>query len=413
MNQIYLPTGNEQVSIPTLFTDGRIENINFISMQYRGLVEIDGSETTHQALLKPVMKIDGKDVENTLTWQRESYWIPSFHTKEKDLVWQGEICAPVGERGFYYLLQVKNEGRQIASVEMGLEGGWGRTLHTINESKVMKGSPTVYESGWNGSLMFEFMGEAPLFAFAPMTDEPLDAVSCKVRDQGEGIEYSLLKFLELQPGQEASVCFYWGVGLEEVGAATSAKEMQRKGWQKVKQDTMLWLNDRIRTTGDARLDEVMNVNLFFNYFFATGKSLDTEEDVWVTSRSPRYYVSAAYWDRDSLLWSFPAILITDPKRARQMLDYVFAVQGRNFGVHSRYIDGVVLEPGFELDELCAPVIALDMYLAKTGDWSYLRREFVQESLRISWKNWLLTEIRNGNCTILFCSRQMIRSCIRI
>lgn len=78
--------------------------------------------------------------------------------------------------------------------------------------------------------------------------------------------------------------------------------------------------------------------------------MDTEELVLVTSRSPRYYVSAAYWDRDSLLWSFPTVVDADPALARRMLDYVFGRQRRNLGVHSRYIDGTVLEPGFELDD---------------------------------------------------------------
>ena len=47
-----------------------------------------------------------------------------------------------------------------------------------------------------------------------------------------------------------------------------------------------------------------------------------------------------------------------------MLGYVFGRQRRNIGVHSRFIDGAVLEPGFELDELVAPVLALERY----ADW---------------------------------------------
>ena len=71
----------------------------------------------------------------------------------------------------------------------------------------------------------------------------------------------------------------------------------------------------------------------------------------MTSRSPRYYVSAAYWDRDSLLWAFSG----DSGNGRSLRagnsPYVFTRAGRNLGTHSRYIDGTVLEPGFELDEL--------------------------------------------------------------
>ena len=101
----------------------------------------------------------------------------------------------------------------------------------------------------------------------------------------------------------------------------------------------------------------------------------------MTSRSPRYYVSAAYWDRDSLLWAFPAILAVDSAYAREILTYVFTRQARNFGVHSRFIDGTMLEPGFELDELCAPVIALNRYTEQTGDEAFSKLPVVQEALQ--------------------------------
>jgi hypothetical protein len=94
--------------------------------------------------------------------------------------------------------------------------------------------------------------------------------------------------------------------------------------------------------------------------------------VGVTSRSPRYYVSAAYWDRDAMLWSFPGLLDIDPELARQALDYALGIQLRNTGIHSRFIDGVVLEDGFQLDEGVAPLIAAGAYLRSTGDVEFLR-----------------------------------------
>ncbi|MDQ0338462.1 hypothetical protein J2S00_001246 [Caldalkalibacillus uzonensis] len=380
MTDIYIPTGNEQVSIPTLYTDGRIENINFISMKHRGLIEIAG-HSGDCPLMQPVLRVDGQRISSSLYWEREAYWIPKFICQHDYLIWKGEICAPVGERGFYYLLQVTNTNcTEKQTIEFGLEGCWYRNLHTINESKEINARPTVFESGWNQSIILELVGETPLFALAPITDTELDILQYQ-QDENQSWTYALLKKAILEPGQQMSLCFYWGLGLEEVGAATAAKEMYRKGWQTVKRTTLDWLQQRIKTTTDQRLDEVMNVNLFFNYFFATGKTLDTEEDVLVTSRSPRYYVSAAYWDRDSLLWSLPSILVTDVKRARKMLDYVFTTQRRNIGIHSRYIDGTVLEPGFELDELCAPIIALDRYVCYSGDWGYLEEPHVRQSVQ--------------------------------
>ena len=149
--------------------------------------------------------------------------------------------------------------------------------------------------------------------------------------------------------------------------------MLRQGFDAEYEKTSRWLAARERSAGNPKLDELLNVNMFFSFFFGSGVTLDTEELVLVTSRSPRYYVSAAYWDRDSLLWSFPAILMADPAYAREMLGYVFGRQGRNVGIHSRFIDGTVLEPGFELDELCAPVLALAGYVRETGDRSVLTR----------------------------------------
>jgi meiotically up-regulated gene 157 (Mug157) protein len=105
--------------------------------------------------------------------------------------------------------------------------------------------------------------------------------------------------------------------------------------------------------------------------YAWGRTIDTEQFVGVTSRSPRYYVSAAYWDRDAMLWSFPGLLDADKSLAREALEYALTTQLRNTGIHSRFIDGVVLEDGFELDEGVAPILALAMYIGRTGDDAFL------------------------------------------
>ena len=113
--------------------------------------------------------------------------------------------------------------------------------------------------------------------------------------------------------------------------------------------------------------------------------MDTEELVCATSRGTRYYVSAAYWDRDVLLWAFPAILDADPELAEEILHYVFGRQRKNLGIHSRYIDGTVLEPGFELDELMAPILALEAYVSKTDDRTILQNADVQKGIHLILK----------------------------
>ena len=221
-----------------------------------------------------------------------------------------------------------------------------------------------YESGWNHSIVFDFRCGAPMFAFAPMCDREIRSAFSQT---DSGISYTLTERFELLPGESHSTVFYWGLGFEEVAAATSAKEMLRRGWDWEYQRTTRWLNQRTFQMATPKLTEVYNTNLFFCIFYSTGLTLDTEELVCATSRGTRYYVSAAYWDRDVLLWAFPAILDADPQLAEHILHYVFGRQRRNLGIHSRYIDGTVLEPGFELDELMAPVVALESYVNQTAD----------------------------------------------
>jgi hypothetical protein len=112
--------------------------------------------------------------------------------------------------------------------------------------------------------------------------------------------------------------------------------------------------------------------------------LDNEELVLVTSRSPRYYVSAAHWSRDSLLWSFPGLLLADRGVARQALVQAFRLYSRRAGVHSLYLDGSELYPGFELDELAAFPVALGHYLERTGDRSVLKEAPVREGMVRVW-----------------------------
>ena len=287
------------------------------------------------------------------------------------------LLAPVGERGFLYQLTVRSTSDKPLSSTFGLEGCWASAWHCVNEDKEIDGARRCYTSLWNDSLIFDMRCGLPLFAFAPMMDQPC---SSTFQETDAGIVYRLAHDCTLEPGEAVTVTFYWGVGFEEVAAATSAKEMLRQGWQHELQVTTDWLDARRWPIPDAQLERLYNTNLFFCLFYSAGITLDTEELVLVTSRSPRYYVSAAYWDRDSLLWSFPTVVDADPALARRMLDYVFGRQRRNLGVHSRYIDGTVLEPGFELDELMAPVLALERYVGATGDRDCLEDNAVRSGL---------------------------------
>lgn len=377
----YYVTGNEYVSLPTIRdTDGALEGLSFLHMGAKGMIELCGSD--EEPLLKPFLQVEGQETPLTgFQWRRLHHWVPVFTADAGDVQVEGTILAPLEERGLGYRLKVTNRGAACA-ISFGLRGVWAETRHSINESKPVGVEKNLYPSGWNHCCVMDMRPGLSLFAFAPIyTERP---AQCPIQSHFEKVDgnvvFSFENPVSLGPGESAELCIWFGLGFEEVSAATSAKEMLRQGFEKELGKTCSWLEARKRTVGDEKLDEILNLNLFFSYFFGGGRTLDTEEFTLMTSRSPRYYVSAAYWDRDSLLWSFPAILLTDRETAAEMLRYVFTRQIRNVGVHSRYIDGTLLEPGFELDELCAPVIALTRYVEHTGDTALLQKPWIKDGL---------------------------------
>lgn len=372
----YLPTGNEMISLPKIneYTAG-IEDFTYLSMQHKGLIEVRGSEQT--PLIAPFVQMNGQEVPLTeLHWHREHYWIPALTAKAGNLDFAMTVLTPVGERGFAIKLTLSSG--EAEDLTWGLRGCWESSWNCINEDKQLEGSVHCYESGWNFSLVFDFRSGAPVFAFAPMCNRE---VSSSYTLDHNAVSYTLSRQDSLTDDSAQEMVFYWGLGYEEVAAATSAKEMLRRGWDWEYQRTTAWLDRRTCQMSTPKLTEIYNTNLFFCIFYATGLTLDTEELVCATSRGTRYYVSAAYWDRDVLLWAFPAILDADPELARQILSYIFGRQHRNLGIHSRYIDGTVLEPGFELDELMSPIIALHAYVEETGDREILEERDVQAGIR--------------------------------
>lgn len=364
----YLPTGSEQVSLPRVNEiNAGVEDLTFLHMASRGLIDLRGGQL--EPLMRPFVAQQGVEAElGGFEWSRLGYWYPRFAARAGALGLEGVILTPVGERGFGYRLRLTNNGAETVETAFGLRGQTGSAWHCVNVDKPIEGALNCYVSGWSGLPVFEQMCGVPLFALAPICEGECRA---EFEPAGEGWLWRLERTVRLAPGESAEFTAWWGLGLEEISAVTSARELQRRGWDWELRRSLAWLVQRSLDLGDEALTRLYNTNLFFCIFFSTGRTLDTEELVLVTSRSPRYYVSAAYWDRDSLLWSFPAVLDADAALAREMLGYVFGRQRRNIGVHSRFIDGTVLEPGFELDELMAPVLALERYVDATGDRSVL------------------------------------------
>lgn len=245
---------------------------------------------------------------------------------------------------------------------------------------------------------------------------------------------------QLEPGQSIDLALYLAAAPEADGAGAHLIDLQRRGWRALLGENCQWLETHLgrlvanNTTGldlkglSGRAAEVMGdgtggvpresrpdgpgeesgqaarpstagpgqpdgpkpgeewwpkviSNLCFGFFYTSAKTIDTQEYCLLTSRSPAYYVSGAFWSRDAWLWSFPALVLMDPAWARKMLVSVWPRHLLAAGIHSHYLDGSVLYPGFELDQLAAPIVALGHYLEQTGDGSVLEEAPVKLGLK--------------------------------
>ena len=386
----YIPTGNEYVTLDRIGEEHAvIEAISVLHMGYKGILEIAGGK--EKGLMHPYCVCNGETVEiSSPVWERKHNWLPSFRLENESFLLEGVIFAPPGERGFFYSLTLSNKNAEPLDVALGLEGSLHGLHHIMNESRCMKVTKEVKSSNWNHSVVFSFAGETDILSLAPIFDKEREAIVEEISESESDITYCFYKRKSLSAGERISFDGIWGLGYEEVSSSTSAKELMRHGFAWEYGQTVRKLEQLCNSRGKGQMlsgeiRKISDTNALFCYYYASGRTIDTEEAVMVTSRSDRYYVSAAFWDRDAMLWAFPCILEMDADYARELLLYVFGRQRRNIGMHSRYIDGTLLEPGFELDELAAPVYALTTYCMATGDREIMKHPYVEEGIRLVLK----------------------------
>ena len=308
-----------------------------------------------------------------LSWSLRDYWLPTGTMEADGVRTSISYVAPPDSRAAIVRFQVTNLGKAAVKVAPGMEVSWARTNRVTYSPEPLTGARTMSPTPIDSDMeVFNYRTDDTQFAWGFAYVGSKGVLNDAGGDPGVTAQHEAT----LAPGETLDVHYLIGVGLEEYSAAYAMrvlnKRIDRYGIDGVIDQAAQEARRHTRTTGREDLDRIMNRNLLFTTYFAWGRAIDTEQFVGMTSRSNRYYVSAAYWDRDALLWSFPALLDTDPARASEALDYALGTQARNIGIHSRFIDGVVLEDGLELDELVAPLIALKSYVDATGSRDVLR-----------------------------------------
>jgi hypothetical protein len=369
-----IATGNEWLALPDIHAaDGALNTFNALSMRDRGLLQASGESA--RPVLEPYFQANGQRLDlHNLSWELLDYWIPQAHQSVDGLDLTLTYCAPNGYRAAFIRLTMNNHRSEPVPVSLGMKASFGALSRVTYLPVTLRGERTVGPTPWvDPGEVFSYITNDTHFSWAlvhpgakAVVGQPPTSVSPELDAARTAI---------LQPGESIEALFVLAVGVEEFSAAHNARSLRemldREGSEAILDAAAAWCRARTRSTGRADLDQLMNRNFLFTALYAWGRTIDTEQLVGVTSRSPRYYVSAAYWDRDAMLWSFPGLLDIDPQLARDALDYALTTQLRNTGTHSRFIDGIVLEDGFQLDEAAAPVLALAAYLRTTGDRAFI------------------------------------------
>lgn len=324
------PTGNLLVHLEAEPQRPLLRLAGTVRLSWDGLVNIKGD---------PLLGVEGEEWEGRRLWD----WIPSWVGGGREVT----LLAPPGVRGF--ALRIRGQGPlRVWGQPLGL------FLQRFREEKV-KAETLFSHDPWTGSYLLEFCTHRTVFALGLQAEPPPEEA---LWDRGIRLKW---------PGSEATL--YLALGADGDGARTTALHLRRVGWEELQRQTARHL-ESLTAGYEGPLPEVYRRHLLFAYFFAQAESLEGEPLAF-TSRSPRYYVSGAFWARDALLWFFPALLGVDPDRARLLLCSLFQRYTPWPGEHAQYLSGPPLYPGFELDQAAAYPLALARYIEATGDLDIL------------------------------------------
>ncbi len=388
-------TGNEWVSLPGVrVTDGGLEELGFVHEGLRGCIALRGTEET--PLLCPSVRIGRREILHNHTRNSlASYWMPQISGESLELKASATVFAPLGKKGFVWLLEVQNISELPVTPTLGWLGCWNDTVLAVGKVQPLRGAQRIYKSGADDQgLTLEFLHQAPTFAVSMVSDHNLaitlpGAADASSLPSGQmsldsalprPLCFEMSKSLTLAPNESVAVALYVGVGLEEVSASSVARNLQMSGAQRLCESLEEWLDSHSFDHRDEHLKYLLNVNSFYAFFYSQACAIDTEAEVALSGRSTRGGSSGLYRDRDAMRRSLPAVMALSWERARSLLIYGFERQSRNVGLSSRFMSGVSREAGIELDQVCAPVRALHSYVGTTGDASILFEPKVQSGL---------------------------------
>jgi uncharacterized protein len=388
-------TGNETISVPCIDRGMRIEDVNVLHGGLGGLVEWSG-DGMDAPLLVPELRVgDAIIALEGLQWRRLDRWIPVCTARlPHDLAVTGTVCAPVGypsARGFLVRLEIENGGRAPLDVEVSLRVNWRWSRLRIVTARPLPGPNRVarvgsavvleMDGGAGPALAVDAGPDAELQAatgsgdLAPLGEAALEATN------GADLRVRSARRVTAVPRKRVAVTFWIGAGRERDGAAAAAAALRRGGSDHWLRQARLELSHTLRAGQDHRWSDLLNRNLLFNRYFATARGIDDDRLYLLRSRVPGCPSPAVFNERETLLWTLPALVLADPGIAREALFRVLDMFSERSGELLRYVDGGTLDAGFSLDQALLYAWAIDHYVAATGDTAVLDEPLVRQVLQ--------------------------------
>jgi len=359
-------TGNKYLSLPNISSSSAdIFEVNFLHFDQKSIIRVLGNNRPlikfHIFLDDKEILLDGREISGKWKFDYENYWIPTFSFSSDDIKLKYTILSPIAFKGLICNFDVENLSDEDKKLKIELEFNLDNVYYHIFGPHKIDGHTLSYISKWGNCFVTEFVtySNLPIFAIALGTETPLKVIKAKSKEK---------------------ITFYFGIGREGEGASLTQVDLIRRGYEKLLKKTKSLLKIWSLNDESIKVKEKLNRNLFFNYFYSLGKYIDNDKFTFLPSKSPEYYVSGAFWARDAFMWSFPALLLLDKKAARQAFIDCWEQYCENFGDHALYLGGTILYPGFELDELVSPILALEKYIKATGDSSIIKELALKNGL---------------------------------
>ena len=184
-------------------------------------------------------------------------------------------------------------------------------------------------------------------------------------------------------GARTEIAIYIAVGSERDGAAAMLDVMRRRGWRALAEQTRTALGSLEQATGVLAADRLVNRHLMFAYFYGVARAIDDAQLYLVRSRAPWHSHGMTIRDWDALMWTIPAVQLADPDLARELILRMCEVHGYAPGRGVNYLNGAPFSVGFCLDGTAAYAVAVDRYIAQTGDSHIVEEPALADALYIS------------------------------